>query len=78
MGLQSLSKVNCFTFTMKELPLEGGDETEEEETTHEQPTIADAMRHPEIRISKPLGMLRREYKHPLSMYEDALSNLYSR
>ena len=66
-----------------EITYEAGDEEkptleEEEEEESQQPSYSDALRHPEIRIVKPLGLLRREYKHPLSMYEDAMSNLYSR
>jgi len=61
---------------------ESGDEEmpvmDEEETEVQQQSYSDALRHPEIKIIKPLGLLRREYKRPLSMYEDALSDLYSR
>jgi len=52
---------------------------DEEETEEEKPPmLTDRITHPTLRINRPLGLLKREYKHPLSMYEDILNNMYSR
>ena len=82
----SSSSVNPFEKCIKndnflEYEPEAGDENHEIDEDNDalyRPSISDAMRHPEMRICKPLGLLRREYKHPLSMYEDAISSMYSR
>ena len=49
--------------------------TEEEEAA---PDLSNPVLLPQLQINKPLGLLKREYKHPLSMYEEALNNMFSR
>ena len=36
------------------------------------------VEYSDLQISNPLGLLTREYKHPLSMYEEAQQNIYAR
>ncbi|CAK8680455.1 unnamed protein product [Clavelina lepadiformis] len=50
----------------------------EEELEENESSLTNPIQHPHLQINKPLGLLKREYKHPLSMYEEALNNMYSR
>jgi len=51
---------------------------EEEEEEEAAPDLSNPVLLPQLQINKPLGLLKREYKHPLSMYEEALNNMFSR
>jgi len=51
------------------------DETEEQDPER---CASEFVDYPDLRISNPLGLLTREYKHPLSMYEEAQKKVYTR
>nr|XP_026692595.1 uncharacterized protein LOC100183277 [Ciona intestinalis] len=62
--------------SVKHQPLVECDNPEAED--EEEASLTNPLYHPQLRIPKPLGLLKKEYKHPLSMYEDVLSNKFSR
>lgn len=48
------------------------------EISQADPSLCDPVHHPNLFINYPLRLLSREYKHPLSMYEDAKKNVQAR
>uniref|UniRef100_H2YAH2 Uncharacterized protein n=1 Tax=Ciona savignyi TaxID=51511 RepID=H2YAH2_CIOSA len=75
--VNSINRVASWTpyTTLEHQPLV---ECEELENTEEEGLLTAPIRHPVLKIATPLGLLKKEYKHPLSMYEDSLNNKYSR
>ncbi|XP_039274628.1 uncharacterized protein LOC120348538 isoform X2 [Styela clava] len=69
-----------YTTEKREVLIEAPAVTEEleSELSDRGDALTDSVHHPELKIARPLGLLKREYKHPLSMYEHALNGTFSR